>query len=77
MFELVSSKHMEYIINILWDREANVWVATNDILGLALESSTIEVLIARVKVAAPELISLNKDKESIQNPTSLCFNIQM
>lgn len=65
---------MEYIINLFWDKEVNVWVATSEALGVVLESDSIEVLIEKVKSAAPELLSLNK--VSIQKPKSLCFNIR-
>lgn len=51
---------MEYIVNLIWDNEANVWVATsNDIPGLVLESESYDTLLARVKLAAPELLELN------------------
>ncbi|HHT11295.1 MAG TPA: DUF1902 domain-containing protein [Candidatus Atribacteria bacterium] len=52
---------MEYELSILWDREAQVWIAySSDVSGLALESDNIGVLIKRVKLAAPELLSINK-----------------
>lgn len=51
---------MEYIINLTWDNEENVWIATSDdIPGLVLESSSFDALLERVRFAAPELISLN------------------
>ncbi len=65
---------MEYLIDLFWDKEADVWVATSDTLHLALESDSIEVLIERVKLAVPELLFLNKF--STQKPISLCFNIR-
>jgi len=65
---------MEYVINLFWDKEADVWVATSDALYLVLESDSIEVLIEKVKLAVPELLTLNK--VSIQKPISLCFNIR-
>lgn len=52
----------EYVINLLWDDEAAVWIATSDdIPGLVLESGSFDALIERVRFAAPELISLNGD----------------
>ena len=65
---------MEYLIDLFWDKEADVWVATSDTLHLALESDSIEALIERVRFATPELLSLNN--ASIQKPISLCFNIR-
>jgi predicted RNase H-like HicB family nuclease len=43
-----------------WDAEAGVWVATSDdVLGLATESETIEALIEKLRVMIPELLSAN------------------
>jgi len=51
----------EYNVNLAWDNDADVWVATSeDIPGLVLESGSFDVLIERVKHAAPELLELNK-----------------
>ena len=50
----------EYTVKFNWDDEAKVWIATsNDIIGLILESESVEKLMNRVKLAAPELIELN------------------
>ncbi len=52
---------MEYTINLLWDNEAGVWVATSDdIQGLVLESNSIDALIERVKIAVPALLEINR-----------------
>ncbi|MDR3224914.1 MAG: DUF1902 domain-containing protein [Clostridiales Family XIII bacterium] len=49
-----------YVINLIWDGEASVWVATSDdIPGLVLESGSLDALIERVRFAAPELLELN------------------
>lgn len=51
---------MNYTVFFSWDEEANVWLATSlDIIGLVLESESLDVLMERVKEAVPELISLN------------------
>lgn len=51
---------MEYIVNITWDSDANVWYATSDnIPCLIMESESYDALLARVKLAAPELLELN------------------
>ena len=51
---------MDYIINLLWDTEASVWVATSeDIKGLVLESGSLDVLIQKIRVAMPDLLKLN------------------
>lgn len=50
----------EAIINMVWDAEAGVWYATSDdIPGLALESSSFDTLVERVRMAVPELAELN------------------
>ena len=49
-----------YNIQIVWDDEAQVWMATSiDIPGLILEEESADKLIQRVIVAAPEIIELN------------------
>ena len=50
---------MEYLIYCQWDAEAEVWFATNDQIPIALESDSLDKLMERVRVAAPELIALN------------------
>lgn len=52
-----------YKIDLLWDNDASVWVATSrdeDISGLVLESGSLDALIERIKVAVPELLEENK-----------------
>lgn len=56
---------MEYVINLIWDNESSVWVATSeDIPGLVLESGSFDALLERIRFAAPELIELNSPKQS-------------
>ena len=51
---------MEYHVNLMWDTEASVWLATSeDIPGLALEGGSFDALLERVRYAAPELLELN------------------
>jgi len=50
----------EYIINLMWDNDAHVWIATSkDVPGLVLEHGSCDALIERVRMAIPELIELN------------------
>ena len=50
----------KYVINFKWDEEALVWIAlSDDVPGLVLEHGSLDALIERVKVAVPELLSLN------------------
>lgn len=61
---------MDYVVKLVWDTEANVWVATSDdIPGLVLESGSFDALIERVRFAAPELLELNHTSA----PASLTF----
>ena len=51
---------MGYDIQLVWDDEAQVWLATSeDIPGLILEDESADKLIQRVMLAAPEIIELN------------------
>ena len=50
----------EFTVDLIWDAEVSVWVASSeDIPGLALESGSLDALIERVRFAAPELLELN------------------
>ena len=54
---------MEYTANLQWDPEAAVWIATSDdIIGLVLESGSVDALIERVRYAVPELLELNNQR---------------
>lgn len=56
---------MEYIVNLTWDEEACVWIATSeDIPGLVLESGSFDALLERIRFAAPEMLSLNHAQTS-------------
>lgn len=49
-----------YNVQLVWDDEAEVWMATSDdIPGLILEDDSADKLIQRVMLAAPEIIELN------------------
>lgn len=64
---------MEYIVKLVWDPDASVWVATSeDIPGLVLESGSFDALLERVRFAAPELLELNNAK----NPVALSFQAE-
>lgn len=57
---MFGGERMEYTVNISWDNEAGVWIATSeDIIGLIMESESYEELIEHLKVAIPELLELN------------------
>ena len=50
---------MNYNIDIIWDEEAQVWCAICDDIPLALENSSFDTLIQRVKTTAHEILELN------------------
>ena len=61
-----------YTVNIIWDPEAEVWVATSsDIGGLVLESSSLDALIEKIKYAVPELLELNMGDKVTALPLSI------
>jgi hypothetical protein len=49
----------EYTFFLTWDDEANVWVAENADIPLALNSGSFDGLIERVRHAAPEILAEN------------------
>jgi len=50
----------QYIVNLVWDNEAHVWVATSEhVPGLVLEHGSCDALIERVRIALPELLEVN------------------
>ena len=54
---------MNYTVLFTWDDEAKVWVATSpNIIGLVLESESLDELMKRAKDAIPELLELNSQK---------------
>jgi len=63
-------KFMNYTIEINWDDEAGVWYAVCDDIPIALESNSFDALIARVKIAAYEILELNNN---LIEPVRLCF----
>lgn len=51
---------MDYIINLIWDDDAQVWIATSDdVPGLVMESGSFDALLERLRYAVPELLELN------------------
>ena len=67
----MSEIKMELIVNLIWDNEAAVWVATSeDIPGLVLESGSLDALMERTRYAIPELMALNGIDS---NKLSVCY----
>lgn len=64
---------MKCVVNLTWDPEAGVWIATSDdIPGLVLESDSFDALLERVRFAAPELLEMN----SAERPVVLSFQAE-
>lgn len=64
---------MKCVVNLTWDPEASVWVATSDdIPGLVLESGSFDALLERVRFAAPALLEMN----STEIPAVLSFQAE-
>lgn len=61
----------EYKVNFSWDDEAEVWIAVCDEIPLTLEDGSLDKLMYRVKIAAPELIEMN----NLPKYESLLFNV--
>jgi len=60
---LVTGDHMQkvFFIRAEWDNDADIWSATSDdILGLATEADSIEILLNKLSSMIPELVLLNK-----------------
>lgn len=52
---------MDYRIQLVWDDEASVWIATSkDVPELVLESGSLNKLLNRVRLAVPEMLELNQ-----------------
>jgi hypothetical protein len=54
----------KYAILLTWDDEASVWTAVNNDIPIALEADSLDILIERVRKAAPELLELNEKKHT-------------
>ena len=65
---------MKCTVKLVWDSEANVWITeSEDIPGLLLESPSFDTLVERVRLAAPELLELNR---AYVGPVSLSFEAE-
>ena len=49
----------EYTVTIAFDEEAQKWYALNDDIPILLEDASLDILINRVKLAAPEMLEIN------------------
>jgi hypothetical protein len=50
----------EYVVDVEWDEEARVWVATSvDVPGLVTEAVSLDLLLERVRAVTPDLLADN------------------
>jgi len=49
-----------YDVNVYWDEEGSVWVASCDDVPLTLHNNTIELLMGDVRETALEIFELEK-----------------
>jgi len=49
-----------YHVNVIWDEEAQVWVAFSDDIGLALESASMDKLQAEIPDAINDLLDFTE-----------------
>ena len=49
----------EYTVTIAFDDDAQKWYAQNDDIPIILEDDSLDTLINRVKMAAPEMLEIN------------------
>ena len=62
----------QFDVVAIWDPEAEVWVATSDdVPGLITEAASMEVLIEKLKVMIPELLSANGYNDGDEVPFTL------
>ncbi len=55
-------------VSAIWDDEAGVWVAeSEDVPGLVTEAETMEALMEKLRVLAPELMELSGSTEKTAN----------
>jgi len=52
-------KNQTYIIQLMRDDEAQVWIAVSDEIPMVLEHESLDILKQRVELATPELLELN------------------
>ena len=74
--KVIRGNAMNYTVFFTWDDEAEVWTATSpNIIGLVLESESLDLLMQRVKDAVPELLELNS-QPSANTISFVCNRMQ-
>jgi hypothetical protein len=55
----VTPQFDEYIVAVVFDEEVQKWYAQNDDIPIILEDDSLDTLINRLKLAAPEILEMN------------------
>ena len=55
----ITPRFDEYTISIAFDDESQKWYAQNDDIPIILEDDSLDTLIKRVRLAAPEMLEIN------------------
>jgi len=65
---------MECTVKLVWDEETSLWsTEADEVLRLVLESYSFDVLVERVRMAAPEMLELN---HGYKGPVHLRFEAE-
>lgn len=65
---------MKCTVKLVWDNETNMWYTeTEDVPELVLEASSFDSLVDKVRLAAPEMLELNR---GYAGPVYLCFEAE-
>jgi hypothetical protein len=64
----------EYMVVLAFDDEAQKWYAQNDEIPVILEDFSLDTLIARVKLAVPEILEMNNMPKT---DASLAFKMEL
>jgi hypothetical protein len=66
-----------FVIEVLWDEEAEVWVAESDgVPGLIAEADSRTHLIEKLAVLIPELLELNNVATDAQKPLDITLRFR-
>ena len=59
--QIASTRRLDHFfeVEVIYDQEANVWVAVCDELGLATEGESLNAVIDRANTVIPELLADN------------------
>lgn len=59
MTNLIEEKTMNVPVEVFFDKEANVWVATCDFLSIVTEGDSLELVKKNVYDLSPDMVSEN------------------